>query len=225
MFTGIIQKVRPIQTARLETDHSQTLVVDTGWSDLVLGESIAVNGACLTVAAIDSALARFFVSSETLQKTNLGDLRPGANANLERALTAGASLSGHLVQGHVDGTARIAAVEAIPGGRRLAVLLPPELARYCVEKGSIAVNGVSLTVNSLVEVVASSARDASEDEGLRVEILLVPHTWENTQFASTAPGDRVNIEVDVLAKYVEAQLRWTEGLARGTLRWPRPARA
>jgi riboflavin synthase len=200
MFTGIVQKVAPI--TRLEkAGESLRVRVSSGFTDLEPGESIAVNGVCLTVTEYDSAgNALFFVSPETLDKSNLGGLVEGARVNLERAVTLNTRLSGHLVQGHVDGLGKLVAVQAEnanAGGGSYAMKfeIPMRLARYCVEKGSIALNGVSLTINRLERVPSGDA--------CLVSITLIPHTWDHTQFSGARVGDPVNVEVDVLAKYVE----------------------
>jgi riboflavin synthase len=201
MFTGIIQNV-----ARLtRIENAQKLTIATGFKDLEMGESIAVNGVCLTVVHLDSeGMAEFFVSPETLDKTNLGSQAAGARVNLERAVSLSTRLSGHLVQGHVDGVGRLASVEkqgsgpSGSGGESYLTRfeIPARLARYCVEKGSIALNGVSLTINRV------EGHGENRDTAL-VSITLIPHTWEHTQFQDAKPGDPVNVEVDVLAKYVE----------------------
>lgn len=197
MFTGIIQNVAHL-TQIEPLSGAKHLRVATGFKDLEPGESIAVNGVCLTVTEYDAAgSALFFVSPETLAKTNLGNLVVGVRVNLERAVTLGTRLSGHLVQGHVDGVGRLKSVEKQGTGSSESYVahfeIPARLARYCVEKGSIALNGVSLTLNSL-ETSGNSAL---------ASITLIPHTWAHTQFGEAKPGDPVNVEVDVLAKYVE----------------------
>jgi riboflavin synthase alpha subunit len=153
------------------------------------GDSVSVNGCCLTVTASGDGTLEFDAVPETIARSTLGDLEPGAEVNLEPALRAGEPLGGHLVQGHVDGRARVSALEREGDGARLLLQLAPELLRYCVEKGSLAVDGVSLTVAAL--------RDDS------VEIALVPFTLEHTTLGDVAPGDEVNVEVDLLAKYAE----------------------
>lgn len=200
MFTGIIQKVGKVtQTEKAGQQGGSTLIrVATGYADLESGESIAVNGACLTVTEFDAGGdALFFVSPETLAKTSLGALRAGSRVNLERALTLAARLSGHLVQGHVDGLGRLASVDPLEGSYLVRFEIPAALARYCVEKGSIALNGVSLTINRI-------GRPGPAAASAEVFVTLIPHTWEHTQFSSMAVGDPVNVEVDVLAKYVES---------------------
>lgn len=191
MFTGIIQAV-----GRLGLSESRggdlRLRVEAGGldlSDAQLGESIAVSGVCLTVVAFDAAGFSADVSNETLALTTLGRLREGAAVNLERALRAGDRLGGHLVSGHVDGLGRV--LKRWPDARseRWRFAAPSSLLRYVAVKGSICVDGVSLTVNAV------------DDEGF--EVNLVPHTLQHTAFGATADGAEVNLEVDVIARYVE----------------------
>jgi riboflavin synthase len=189
LFTGIVQKVGHVIGAKQDN-----LVIDSGFTGIALGESIAVNGVCLTVTEFTAKGEVFFsVSPETFARTNLGELAASRDSrvNLERALRADERLSGHLVQGHVDGVGIVSEVSATPNGEYhiLAFEIPSELARYCVEKGSICINGVSLTLNSV--------------NGSTVVVMLIPHTWDHTNLSNLKTGDRVNIEVDVLAKYVE----------------------
>jgi riboflavin synthase len=179
MFTGIIR-----ERAKVESFDRGRLVVATAL-DPDVGDSVAVDGVCLTVADRANGSLAFDVMPETLARAK----RFGAEVNLETALRAGDPLGGHYVQGHVDGTGRIRAVEAEGESRRVSIEAPPEILRYCVEKGSIAVDGVSLTVAGLT------------DE--EFEVALVRHTLEATTLGSLEPGDEVNLEVDVLAKYVE----------------------
>ncbi len=194
MFTGIIEGQGLVQESKTEESGAR-LWMRTPFRDLVLGESVAVNGVCLTVTeSTPSGEALFFVSHETLRRTNLGMLHPAVPVNLERALRSGARLSGHWVQGHVDGLARVHSIQNEGESRNLRFQLARDLGRYCVEKGSIALNGVSLTL--------SSVQDASAEETL-VGVHLIPYTWEHTNLSRVAPGDPVNVEVDVLAKYVE----------------------
>jgi riboflavin synthase len=202
MFTGIIEKVGAVLSvyAKGESEHrSRVLRVATGFSDLAPGESVAVDGVCLTVTERhDSGEVQFFVSGETLDRSNLGILKQGSRVNLERALRLGDRLSGHWVQGHVDGLGRISETpRESEAGHELRVEIPMALSRYLVEKGSIALNGVSLTINR-IEHGADVAR---------LEIMLIPHTWDHTSFADLRAGDPVNVEVDVLAKYVESLCR------------------
>jgi len=179
MFTGIVR-----ERARVESFDRGRLIVATAL-DPAIGDSIAVDGVCLTVADRPNGSLVFEVMPETLARA-----KPfGAEVNLEAAVRAGDPLGGHYVQGHVDGIGRIRAVEPEGDSRRVTIEAQTELLRYCVEKGSIAVDGVSLTISGLTE-------DA-------FEVALVRHTLEATTLGSLEPGDVVNLEVDVLAKYVE----------------------
>ena len=157
------------------------------------GDSVAINGVCLTVTDRHDGTLAFEAVPETLERSTLGRLEPGAEVNVEPALRAGEPLGGHIVQGHVDGVGRVRSSEPEGDGRRVWVDAPAELLRYTVEKGSITVEGVSLTVAAL------------DDAGFAVA--LVPHTLEVTTLGELEPGDEVNLEVDVLAKYVERLLR------------------
>ncbi|MDC9825364.1 riboflavin synthase [Devosia sp. ZB163] len=193
MFSGIIEKLARV-TLVASRGGSLEIELQSGWPDLALGESIAVNGVCLTVTQFDeTGLARFFISPETLARTNLGGLAVGQFANLERAVTLETRLSGHLVQGHIDGLARLVERVEADGAWRHVFLLPEALGRYCVEKGSIALNGISLTINGLED----------RDEGVAVLVTIIPHTWEHTNLNALPIGDALNVEIDVMAKYVE----------------------
>lgn len=194
MFSGIVEQVGRIQAITPE-GSSRRLTVETGFGDLALGESVAINGVCLTVTRHDATTADFFVSPETLDRSNLARLDPGDAVNLERAVTLATRLSGHLVQGHVDGKARLAAVHRDGEAHRIELSLPGALRAFCVEKGSIALDGVSLTLNAV--------RQPGADGRFAVDITLIPHTWVHTNLQHRAIGDEINVEVDVLAKYVE----------------------
>ena len=194
MFSGIIERLGTVSELRSESG-SLSITLKTGFDDLALGESVAVNGICLTVAALPGGgTAHFFASPETLARTNLGMLAVGSKVNLERAVSLNTRLSGHLVQGHVDGKAVLSEIVAEAGAWCLSVDLPAGLARYCVEKGSIALNGISLTINSLAE---------RPNGALRIGLTIIPHTWEHTNLHAAKAGDAINTEVDVMAKYVE----------------------
>lgn len=194
MFTGIIQAVGRI--ARLEPRGGDVrLVVDTAlldMSDVALGDSIAVSGVCLTVIEFDTKSFAADVSNETLAHTTLGKHKAGDPVNLEKALRLADRLGGHLVSGHVDGAGKV--VSVVPDGRsqRWTFEVPAELARYIAHKGSVCIDGTSLTVN--------------EVSGHRFGVNLIPHTVEHTAFSDRRPGDAVNIEVDVVARYVERLL-------------------
>jgi riboflavin synthase len=199
MFTGIVEKKASILNFERGAD-SVLLLVSTGYSDLSIGESVAVNGVCLTVTELGrSGEALFFVSPETIARSNLGALQTGSTVNLERALQASARLSGHIVQGHVDGIGAFLRAQQDEKSYQTWFEIPASLKRYCVEKGSICINGVSLTINELRDGPAS--KGSSE-----ISITIIPHTWEHTNLGSLPPSAPVNIEVDVLAKYVERLL-------------------
>jgi riboflavin synthase len=194
MFSGIIEKLGGVSAINFD-GGAMTCTVATGYIDLELGESVACNGVCLTVAKLSpKGDAEFFASSETLARTNLGVLKKGSKINLERSVSLNTRLSGHVVQGHVDGLAKLISVIEEAGAWRLMVNLPAGLGRYCVEKGSIALNGISLTINTLHD-----RPDGTHDIGL----MIIPHTWEHTNLSSLVVGDHLNVEVDVMAKYVE----------------------
>ena len=198
MFTGIVEEVGTL-VARAEEGDSARLRIAAGTvlEDTKLGDSIAVNGVCLTVTEVREGTWSTDVMAETLRRSSLGRLAPGDGVNLERAVTPHTRLGGHLVQGHVDGVGTV--LGRTPGERWevVRVALPAALARYVVEKGSIAVDGVSLTV---------SAVSAATDPEPWFEVSLIPTTLRETTLGARAPGDPVNLEVDVVAKYVERLL-------------------
>jgi riboflavin synthase len=190
MFTGIVRELGRVVAAdngagslRLRVAAAQTA------ASTQPGDSIAVAGCCLTATGVDDGTLEFDAVPETLARTNLGRLEEGAEVNLEPALRAGEPLGGHFVQGHIDGLGRVTALDREGDGARLRLELEPELLRYCVEKGSVALDGVSLTIAAL--------------QGDGFEIALVPFTLEHTTLSSLRPGDEVNVEVDLLAKYAE----------------------
>lgn len=191
MFTGIVKDVGTLtEVTDLGGDRRLTVATNApGYGALELGESIAVNGVCLTV--VEAGPSRFSadVSGETLRCTTLGGLAAGARVNLERALAASDRLGGHLVAGHVDGVGTVVELAEEARSKRVAIEVPEALARYLASKGSIAVDGVSLTVNAVA--------------GARFEVNIVPHTLDWTTFADYVVGSAVNIEVDVIARYVE----------------------
>ena len=191
MFTGIIEAVGRLagREARGGDARLRIAVGSLPFGDVRLGESIAVNGVCLTVVAFDGAHFEADASTETLALTTLGGLAEGAPLNLERAMRPSDRFGGHIVSGHVDGTGAVLSVHDDGRAQRWRFAMPPRLARYVAQKGSICVDGVSLTVN------------AAEDAAF--EVALVPHTVANTAFASAKPGDPVNLEVDLGARYLE----------------------
>jgi len=196
VFTGIVEGQGTVAAVRFAPDGSAAVIeVEAGWLDgsLRVGDSVAANGCCLTVTRPTDTGFTADVMAETLRRTALGRLTAGARVNLERPLALGERLGGHLVQGHVDGLATL--LERRPGGQGSEVLrfgVEPALARYLVEKGSVALDGVSLTV-------AAAGPDW-------VEVALIPHTLAVTTLGALAPGGVVNLEVDLLAKYVERLL-------------------
>ena len=196
MFTGIVEErgaVRSLDGSRLVVDCRVVT------HESPVGASVAVSGTCLTVVERGDDHLAFDLSQETLDRTALGRVRPGDAVNLERPVTLAARLGGHLVQGHVDGLGTVVAHDLEgDGGSRLRLRIPPPLRRYTVEKGSITVDGVSLTIAS------------SHDDG--VSIALIPHTRDVTTLGALVPGDEVALEVDVVARYAERLL--TEGTTR-----------
>jgi riboflavin synthase len=186
VFTGIVEELGTVWEVG---DHRLVVTCRTVVEDSEAGASVAVNGTCLTVVERGSECLAFDLSEETLARTSLSRLRSGDGVNLERPVTLATRLGGHLVQGHVDGLARVAEVRATGDGIDLVVRLPAGLERYIVEKGSVAIDGVSLTV--------------AESRGEMVRIALIPHTLAATTLGAVTTGDPVNVEVDVIAKYVE----------------------
>jgi riboflavin synthase len=194
MFTGIIQAVGQIMEVR-SVGGDVRLKIDTGsldLSDTQTGDSIAVSGVCLTAVELDSTSFVADVSAETLARTTLGALRTGNAVNLEKALTPTTHLGGHLVSGHVDGVGEVLSRQPDARSTRFQIRVPESLARYVAEKGSICIDGVSLTVNSV--------------GGNTFDINIVPHTLECTTISGFHPGTRVNLEVDVIARYLERLL-------------------
>jgi riboflavin synthase len=192
MFTGIVEGTGTVAALAVAGDAGGArLAVQAPWlaGQLALGESVAVNGCCVTVAEPTAAGFTADLVAETLRRTALGGLQAGARVNLERPLPLGGRLGGHLVQGHVDGVAKVLDRTPIGEGEEVRIELPPDLERYVVEKGSIAVDGVSLTV-------------AGVGPGW-FAVALVPHTLEVTTLGERRPGDPLQLEVDVVAKYVE----------------------
>ena len=190
MFTGIVE-----ERGHVATTGAGRLVVDarTVVRDSDVGASLSVNGVCLTVVERTDTSLRFDLSEQTLERTCLGDLRPGDPVNLERPVTLVARLGGHLVQGHVDGVGHVTRVELDgSGGARVSIRLPGELSRYIVERGSIAIDGVSLTIAAV-----------DDDE---ITVALIPHTLAVTTLGLAAPGRRLNVEADVIARYVERSM-------------------
>jgi riboflavin synthase len=194
MFTGIVQGIGSIRAVE-PRGGDVTLWIDAGkvsLADVQVGGSIAVNGACLTATRLDGNAFAADVSRETLALTTLGSATPGTAVNIEKALQAGQALGGHYVTGHVDGMGTVVSRHDDARSVRVEFEVPDELARYVARKGSVCVDGVSLTVNGV--------------NGRRFDVNLVPHTLELTTLAGCSPGARVNLEVDIIARYLERML-------------------
>jgi riboflavin synthase len=194
MFTGLVEEMgRVLEVAERPSGRRMWIAARTALDGLQTGDSVAVSGCCLT--AIELGTDRFAaeIVSETLARTTLGEWREGETVNLERAMRLDQRLGGHLVQGHVDGVGVIESVTEEGDGRRVALTVPSEIARFVAEKGSLAIDGVSLTVARVV--------------GARCEVALIPHTLAATTAGTYAPGRRVNLEVDLIARYLG---RWLE---------------
>jgi len=192
MFTGLVEAVGSVRSLEKRGDAARLTLETTLTPELALGESLAVNGCCLTVTSTDGSSASFDLLLETLNRTNLGIISSGSRVNLERALRADGRFGGHFVQGHIDTTAEVLSAEKKGSDLNLVIAMPRSGSRYLIEKGSIAVNGVSLTVALL-----------NED---RFGLWIIPHTIQETNLGDLKPGDCVNLEYDMLAKYAERQL-------------------
>jgi riboflavin synthase len=192
MFTGLVESIGRVHSLDRRGDAARLTLETPLAAGLSLGESLAVNGCCLTVTSTDGDSACFDLLGETLARTNLGGLAQGARVNLERALRADGRFGGHFVQGHIDTTTDVLSAQTKGADLNLIIALPEAGARYLIEKGSIAVNGVSLTVASL-----------GED---RFGLWIIPHTLQETNLGDLRAGSPVNLEYDMLAKYAERQL-------------------
>ncbi|MEI6376352.1 MAG: riboflavin synthase [bacterium] len=192
MFTGLVEAIGGVRALKERGDGSRLILETSIARELSLGESLAVNGCCLTVTSTGDGIASFDLLGETLALTNISILNAGSRVNLERALRADGRFGGHFVQGHVDTTAEVLSAETKGADLNLIIALPKAGARYFIEKGSIAVNGVSLTVASLAED--------------RFGLWIIPHTLQQTNLGDLKSGDRVNLEYDMLAKYAERQI-------------------
>ena len=190
MFTGIVEEIGSVVSI---SNNGMTIRAKKVMSDLKLGDSIAVNGACLTAVSLSDTEFSVDLSPETMRRTSLGDLSDGGSVNLERALSASDRMGGHIVQGHVDGTGRITSTKVDGDSVIIRVRAPSRLMSYIVEKGFIAVDGISLTV---VQVGTSS-----------FTLAVIPYTLRNTNLETLSVGARVNLEADILAKYVENLLK------------------
>lgn len=199
MFTGIVEGLGKVKRLNIKGADA-VLEIDAAISltDVAIGDSIAVNGACLTLTARNQNIFQADVSAETLSKTNLKQLHPGDKVNLEKSLRAGGYIGGHFVLGHVDTTGRILSQTQKSGSLILAISIDDNLSRYIVEKGSIALDGVSLTVNKL--------------EKGRFYVNIIPHTADKTTLVMKKEADLINIETDILGKYVEKLLQTSRGI-------------
>ena len=193
MFTGIIEETGTVQSVRKGV-HSAVLTIQASqiMDDVRLGDSIAVNGVCLTVTEMNGDGYHADVMAETLRRSSLGALKPGSRVNLERAMAADGRFGGHIVAGHIDGTGRIESIEKDETAVWYRVSAEPDLLRYIVEKGSITIDGISLTVAAVTE------KD--------FQVSIIPHTQANTVLADRTVGDVVNLETDIIGKYVEKLL-------------------
>ena len=194
MFTGIVTAIGTVREARTSKAGDARIAIEPpagkGWdcATIPIGASIACNGVCLTVVeTMDSAFA-VDVSLETMSATTAGSWRQGTGVNLERALAMGDEMGGHIVSGHVDGLGQIVSVDRDGEGHRMEVEAPPDIAALIAPKGSVAIDGVSLTVNGV--------------DGGRFGVMVIPHTWQETTLRDRGPGDKINLEADMLARYV-----------------------
>jgi riboflavin synthase len=189
MFTGIVESLATVTAVDARADSARLTIADPLLADTAVGDSVAVNGVCLTAAGVDGDRITADVMLETLRRSSLGDLTPGGRVNVERAAMVSTRLGGHVVQGHVDGVGRVVRREPGEAWDLVTVSIPDDLRRYVVEKGSIALDGVSLTVAAV--------------EGSHVTVSLIPETLRRTTWGTKVAGDPVNVEVDIFAKYVE----------------------
>jgi riboflavin synthase len=192
MFTGLIADIGTVEEVESGADGARLRIRTALAGELSPGDSVAVNGACLTAADVDGDRFGADVMNQTLERTSLGPLKPGTRVNLELALRLSDRLGGHLVQGHVDGTGEVASVTDDGFARRITIEASDELRRFVVERGSVAVDGVSLTVAALTDI--------------GFEVALIPETLERTTLGDASEGTRVNLELDVVARYVDRLL-------------------
>ena len=189
MFTGLVEAVGTVIALESRGEQARLTLELPFAADLKLGDSVAINGCCLTVADLTVHGTSFDLLAQTLRVTSLGGLKTGSKVNLERAMMVGDRFGGHFVQGHVDSTGKIVRLEESGQDHIVSVSLPPEIHRLCVEKGSVAIDGISLTIAELMENEAV--------------FWITPHTWEHTHLHVAEIGQAVNLEADMLAKYVE----------------------
>lgn len=204
MFTGLVEEIGQIKTVRAAgTSRQFTISAPKITADIKIDDSICINGVCLTVIRHDADSFEVQAVDETLRKTNLGQLQTGSRVNLERALRPSDRLGGHFVQGHVDATARVTNLEPQAAGKLMTVEVPESLCRYVILHGSIALDGVSLTVARL-------------DEN-SITLALIPHTLASTTLGQRRPGDSLNVETDLLGKYIEKLLQHSNRSAEGII--------
>lgn len=195
MFTGIVEEVGMVKSIKMGAKSAIiTIQADKVMEDIQLGDSIAANGVCLTVTSFDRNSYSVDVMHETLRRTNLGSLKSGSRVNLERAMAADGRFGGHIVAGHIDDTGTIISMEKDDNAIWITVQTKPQVLKYIVEKGSIAMDGISLTVATVSE------KDFA--------VSVIPHTGSNTTLLEKKPGDTVNLETDMVGKYVEKLLTW-----------------
>lgn len=192
MFTGLVEAVGTVASIEYRGEQARLTIEMPFATELNHGDSVAVNGCCLTVADLTSTGASFDLLAQTLRVTSLGGLTTGSPVNLERAMMAGDRFGGHFVQGHVDATGALTRLEASGQDHIIAVSLPPEIHRLCVDKGSLAVDGISLTIAGF-----------KDNE---VVFWITPHTWEHTHLHAARVGQKVNLEADMIAKHLEKLL-------------------
>jgi riboflavin synthase len=188
MFTGLVEAVGTVEALRFTAEGSKNLMVRTGLSGLAVGDSVSVNGVCLTVTFVDSETAHMDIGPETARVSSLGSVQSGRRVNLERAMPANGRFGGHLVQGHVDGVGALKDIRTEKEAHWLTVEFPPDLAPYLIPRGALAVDGISLTVVGL--------------EKERLDIMVMPFTWTHTNLSTAQVGDEVNLECDMVGKYV-----------------------
>lgn len=189
MFTGLVEAVGTVVSLESKGEQARLTLNLPFAAELKLGDSVAINGCCLTVADLAPGGTSFDLLAQTLRVTSLGELHTGSSVNLERAMMVGDRFGGHFVQGHVDSTGKFTRLEESGQDHIVAVSLPPEIHKLCVGKGSLAIDGISLTIAELTDTEAV--------------FWITPHTWENTHLHAARIGQAVNLEADMLAKYVE----------------------
>ncbi len=200
MFTGLVEATAAVHSLEPKGDQARLILTPPFQDELALGDSVAINGCCLTVAEILPEGTAFDLLMQTLKVTSLGGLKAGSVVNLERAMQAGARFGGHFVQGHVDTTGTILSLEASGQDHRFEVALPPGIHRLCIDKGSLCVDGISLTIAELTETSAV--------------FWITPHTFSHTHLKTAEAGQTVNLEADLLAKYVERLVANSPALKR-----------